>query len=116
MGNKSDLLSDKEWEAFKLKVETDLRMISRGLTLALTLTLTRTLALTLTLTKVETDLKMISWAPLVRASVLTGQGVEEAMEPPTLTPTPTLSPTLTLTLTLTPTLALPLTRWRRPWS
>jgi len=48
VGNKSDLLSDKEWEAFKLKVET--------------------------------DLKMISWAPLVRASVLTGQGVEEAME------------------------------------
>ena len=45
----------------------------------LTLTLTLTLALTLTLTKVETDLRMIPWAPLVRASVLTGQGVEEAI-------------------------------------
>ena len=47
VGNKSDLLTDKEWEAFRLKVETDLRMIP--------------------------------WAPLVRASVLTGQGVEEAI-------------------------------------
>ena len=27
VGNKSDLLTDKEWEAFRLKVETDLRMI-----------------------------------------------------------------------------------------
>ena len=27
VGNKSDLLSDKEWEAFKLQVKNDLRMI-----------------------------------------------------------------------------------------
>ena len=30
--------------------------------------------------KVETELPMIRWAPLVRASVLSGEGVEEAME------------------------------------